>query len=85
MSCRRITGRVGKEPWRGFCQGTEVTLTFDESLYVGSGAFLLGSVLNRFLPLYASINSFTQLAIRSVQREGDWKRWPPLAGLQEML
>jgi len=85
MSCRRITGRVGKEPWRGFCQGTEVTLTFDERLYVGTGAFLLGSVLNRFLPLYASINSFTQLAIRSQQREGEWKRWPPLAGLQEML
>ena len=85
MSCRRITGRVGKEPWRGFCQGTEVTLTFDESLYVGSGAFLLGSVLNRFLPLYTSINSFTQLQIRSVQREGVWKRWPPMAGLQEML
>lgn len=85
MSCRRITGRVGKEPWRGFCQGTEVTLTFDESLYVGSGAFLLGAVLNRFLPLYASINSFTQLSIRSQQREGEWKRWPPLAGLQEVL
>ena len=85
MSCRRITGRVGTEPWRGFCQGTEVTLTFDESMYVGSGAFLLGSVLNRFLPLYTSINSFTQLVIRSQQREGDWKRWPAMAGLQEMI
>jgi len=85
MSCRRVTRRVGKEPWRGFCQGTEVTLTFDESLYVGSGAFLLGSVLNRFLPLYASINSFTQVVIRSIQREDEWKRWPPLAGLQEVL
>jgi type VI secretion system protein ImpG len=85
MSTRRITGRVGKEPWRGFCQGTEVILTFDESMYVGSSAFLLGSVLNRFLPLYTSINSFTQLVIRSQQREGEWKRWPPMAGLQEML
>jgi len=85
MTCRRMTGRVGKEPWRGFCQGTEVTLTFDESMYVGSSAFLLGSVLNRFLPLYTSINSFTQLAIRSQQREGEWKRWPAMAGLQEML
>ena len=63
----------------------EVTLTFDETLYVGTGAFLLGSVLNRFLPLYASINSFTQLVIRSVQREGEWERWPPMAGLQEMV
>jgi type VI secretion system protein ImpG len=85
MSCRRVTGRVGKEPWRGFCQGTEITIVFDETMYVGSSAFLLGSVLNRFLPLYTSINSFTQLAIRSVQREGEWHRWPPMAGLQEML
>jgi type VI secretion system protein ImpG len=85
MSCRRTTRRVGQEPWRGFCQGTEVTITFDESLYVGNGAFLLGAVLNRFLPLYASINSFTQLIIRSEQREGEWKRWPALAGMQEVV
>lgn len=85
MACRRISRRVGNEPWRGFCQGTEVTLTFDEGNYVGSGAFLLGAVLNRFLPLYASLNSFTQLVIRSRQREGEWKRWPPLAGLQEVI
>ena len=85
MSCRRVTRRIGAEPWRGFCQGSEVTLTFDEGLYVGSGAFLLGAVLNRFLPLYASINSFTELVIQSVQREGIWKRWKPIAGLQEML
>ena len=85
MSCQRVTRRVGNEPWRGFCQGTEVTLVFDEGLYVGSGAFLLGSVLNRFLPLYASINSFTQLVIRSQQREGEWKRWGPRAGLQEII
>ena len=54
-------------------------------MYVGSSAFLLGSVLNRFLPLYTSINSFTQLVIRSQQREGEWKRWPAMAGLQEMI
>jgi type VI secretion system protein ImpG len=85
MQCRRISRRLGNEPWRGFCQGTEVTLTFDENLYVGSGAFLLGAVLNRFLALYASINSFTQLVIRSEQREGEWKRWAPIAGYQELL
>jgi type VI secretion system protein ImpG len=85
MECRRVSRRVGNEPWRGFCQGTEVTLTFDESLYVGSGAFLLGAVLNQFLSLYTSINSFTQLAIKSEQREGEWKRWAPLAGYQQLV
>ena len=85
MLCRRVTRRIGMDAWRGFCQGTEVTLTFDEGLYVGSGAFLMGAVLSRFLALYGSVNSFTQLVIKSEQREGEWKRWPPVAGTQELL
>lgn len=85
MSCRRVTQRMGTEAWRGFCQGTEVTLVLDEGLYVGSGAFLLGAVLSRFLALYGSVNSFVQLVLKSQQREGVWKRWPPLAGTQKMM
>jgi type VI secretion system protein ImpG len=52
---------------------------------VGTGAFLLGSVLSQFLALYAAINSFTQLVLKSEQREGEWKRLPPIAGYQELL
>jgi type VI secretion system protein ImpG len=85
MECRRVVRRVGSDAWRGFCQGTEVTLTFDENSYMGSGAFLLASVLQRFFSLYASVNSFSQLVIKSSQREGEWKRWPPLAGEQAVL
>jgi type VI secretion system protein ImpG len=85
MECRRVVRRVGADAWRGFCQGTEVTLTFDEHAYMGSGAFLLASVLQRFFALYASVNSFSQLVIRSLQREGEWKRWPPMAGEQAVL
>src|SRR5947207_9591987 len=43
MECRRVVRRVGSDAWRGFCQGTEVTLTFDEHAYAGCGAFLLAS------------------------------------------
>jgi type VI secretion system protein ImpG len=85
MALRKVMQRVGRDAWRGFCRGTEVTLTFDEESYVGGGAFLLASVLNRFLALYASVNSFTQLAIQSKQREGVWKRWPSMAGEQMVL
>ncbi len=85
MECRRVVRRVGSDAWRGFCQGAEVTLTFDESAYMGSGAFLLASVLQRFFALYASVNSFSQLVIKSLQREGEWKRWPPMAGEQAVL
>jgi type VI secretion system protein ImpG len=85
MDCRRVVRRVGADSWRGFCQGTEVTLTFDENAYMGSGAFLMASVLQRFFALYTSVNSFAQLVIRSTQREGEWKRWPPIAGEQPVL
>lgn len=85
MSLRPTVQRVGSQAWRGFCRGTEISLTFDENAYVGGGAFLLASVLNRFFALYASVNSFTQLVIESQQREGVWKRWPSMAGDQAVL
>jgi type VI secretion system protein ImpG len=85
MECRKVVRHVGQEAWRGFCRGTEVTLTFDEDMYVGCGALLLGAVLNRFLALYASVNSFTQLRIKSRQREGVWKQWPPTVGEKTVL
>ena len=85
LSCRKVVRRMGSEAWRGFCRGSEVTLVFDEDAYVGSSAFLLASVLNRFFALYASMNSFTQLVIQSHQRHGVWKRWPPMAGEQILL
>ncbi|MBW1766817.1 MAG: type VI secretion system baseplate subunit TssF [Deltaproteobacteria bacterium] len=85
MKCRKVIRRMGSDAWRGFCRGTEVTLVFDERLYVGNSALLLASVLNRFLSLYASVNSFTQLIIYSHQREGIWKKWNPIAGEQIIL
>ena len=69
MATRGTTLRTGNDAWRGFCAGTEVTLTFDESLYVGGGAFLFAAVLRHFLAMYASIDSFTQLVARRVNRE----------------
>jgi len=89
MQTKPMVTRVQHADWRGFCQGTQITLRFDESLYAGSGPFLLGAVLRHFFGLYASVNSFTQLVIHSLQRdsegEGEWKRWSPLAGYQQVI
>jgi type VI secretion system protein ImpG len=85
MSCRRVVRHLGPESWRGFCRGTEITLTFDEDYYEGSGAFLFATVLNSFFASYAAMNSFTQLVVRSKQREGIWKQWRPMAGEQIVL
>jgi type VI secretion system protein ImpG len=85
MTTSKVTRRVGDNAWRGFCRGTEVRLEFDQGSYVGGSAFLLGAVLNRFFALYASVNSFTELVIQSKQREGEWKRWPPMTGEKGIL
>lgn len=85
LSCSTVVRRIGSEAWRGFCRGTEVRLELDEDRFVGSHAFLLASVLNRFFGLYAAVNSFTQLVLTSRQRNGIWKTWPPLAGDRPVL
>ena len=81
VSGRRVAGRVGNSA----CLGVEVTVEFDESQFVGSGVLLLAAVLERFLGMYASINSFSQHVATSRQREGVLKRWPPRAGERTLL
>ncbi len=85
LTSRPVTRRIGTEAWRGFCRGLEVTLTMNEECYVGSSPIMFASVLNHFLALYASMNTFTQLKLCSHVREGVWKQWPPLAGERTLL
>ena len=75
--------RVISETGVAFCRGTDVTIEFDEDEYVGTGVFLLSSVLQRFLGLYSAVNSFSRLTART--RKGVIKQWPPLAGEQILL
>jgi len=85
VSTRRVVGRTGTAAASGFARGVEVTLEFDEQKYVGSGVFMFACVLERFLALYATINSFTQLIARTTQGERYFKKWPPRAGEHPML
>jgi type VI secretion system protein ImpG len=85
VSARRVVARPPSFPWNGFCRGMEVTLEFDEDKYAGTGVFLFASVLERFLALYGSLNSFTQLVATTRQRPDPVKRWPPRAGEQILL
>ncbi|HWG47022.1 MAG TPA: type VI secretion system baseplate subunit TssF [Gemmataceae bacterium] len=85
VSSRRVVGRTGSPTASGFCRGLEVTVEFDEEKYIGTGAFLFASVLERFLALYTSINSFTQMVAKIKQQEGYLKRWPPRSGEQQLL
>lgn len=86
MKTRAAITRLGSENWRGFCRGIEIILDYDLEYYAGNSAFLFASVLNYFFPLYASINSFTQLTARKKNEGGRiWKTWPPRSGNRQIL
>ena len=68
-----------------FARGTRVELELDEQNYVGGGVFLFASVIEHFLAQYASLNSFSQLVVRTRQRKEVLKEWPPRAGKKILL
>lgn len=68
-----------------FARGRSVEILFDEELFTGANVYLFASVIERFLGLYASLNSFCRLVARTKQREGILKTWPPRAGLRPLL
>lgn len=68
-----------------YVRGVETTVKLDEEQYVGGGLLLFTAVLERFLGLYASVNSFNQLVVSTKQREGIVKRWPPRMGEHILL
>jgi type VI secretion system protein ImpG len=80
VEARRVVRQTGSRIGTGFVRGIETTVEFDEEMFVGSGVFLFASVLERFLGLYVTLNSFNQLVARTKQREEVMKRWPPRAG-----
>ena len=66
-------------------RGLRTHLEMRESSYAGEGdMFLLASVLNVFLALYASVNSFHQLVVRGVEH-GEVYQWPTRIGQQPLL
>jgi type VI secretion system protein ImpG len=85
VQSRRVVGRVVGDIRGGFCRGIEVILHFDEDRFAGSGLFLFACVLERFLGLYASVNSFSKLIATTNKREGELRRWPPRAAETVLL
>jgi type VI secretion system protein ImpG len=83
LSARRALGRARARGRFGVCRGVAFTLDLEEQKYVGTGAFLFACVLERFLGLYAWVNSFSQLTART--RHGELKRWPPRAAEEQLL
>ena len=77
----RVSGEYGV----AFARGRRVEVELDEEQFPGGGAYLFASVLERFLALSASMNSFTQLVARSRQRRRAVGEWPPRAGWRTLV
>jgi len=84
IDSRPIVRRIRQRNGVGVARGIEITVTVDEKAFEGTGAFLLGAVLERFFAEYSGFNHFTQTVIRSVDR-GEIMRWPPRMGMRRPI
>jgi type VI secretion system protein ImpG len=77
---RPHVARLVSEQGISLARGLQIEMELDEDRFTGSGAFLFGAVLERFLGMAASLNSFTQLSITTPQRREGLHVWQPRSG-----
>lgn len=80
LTSKPALARVGGNLMHGFVRGTRIEITLNEDEFIGTGAYLFSSVLERFFGLYCAPNSFTQLHIHTTQRGADVFTWPARSG-----
>lgn len=80
VATRRTALRVTIDGLPALVQGTQVELELDSDRLRTNGGYLFACVLERFFGLYAHINSFVQLTLRTSDRPGEVRRWLPRAG-----
>ena len=81
---RPIVRRVQTTGPITFARGLEITVAFDEVAFEGTGAFLIGAVLEQFFAKQVSLNSFTETIIATLQRK-EIMRWPAQLGRRQIL
>ncbi|MCP1121201.1 type VI secretion system baseplate subunit TssF [Robbsia andropogonis] len=80
LRSRSIMRHVGRDGWRGFVRGSELTVVM-EPIDIGAGSVVLFcSVLRQFLRGYASVNHLIEVALETRNLKGSPKQWLALAG-----
>ncbi len=85
MQARKHVAIMQSEFGSVAARGMLVDMELDESHFPGGGAYLFGAVLDQFLGLYVSMNSFSQLRVRTPARKEALGSWQPRAGSQALL
>jgi type VI secretion system protein ImpG len=84
VSSRPVVRRIPVPGPISFGRGLEITLTCDDGAFEGTGAFLLGAVMQHFFARYVSVNSFTETVLRTLERN-EVARWPARLGKRPIL
>lgn len=84
VSSRPIVRWMRDEVLSTAVRGLEITVHCDEDFFEGSSAYVLVSVLERYLRKHVSINSFTETVLTTHKR-GEIARWRPEPGLGRMI
>jgi type VI secretion system protein ImpG len=85
VQSERHFARVVSNTEIGFVRGTRVKMLLDEEQFVGNGVYLFASVMEYFLGLYCTLNSFSQLVVSTRQRKEVLREWPPRAGRKVLM
>jgi type VI secretion system protein ImpG len=84
VAIRPVVRRMRGPGPLAFGRGLELTVTVDEIAFEGNAAFLMGAMLERYFARHVSMNSFTELVLRSDTR-GEISRWMPQPGARPTL
>lgn len=85
ITARSGTARVPGARAGAFCRGLDVTLEFDQRSWQVGGLYLMAAVLDRFLALHATVNSFVRTRAVLRGRPGNVAAWPARAGSHTLL
>ena len=73
--------RVARQSWYGFVNGTNIEINFDDNLY--NKGLPLSMVISKFLSCYTTINTFTDVCVRS--QNGILRKWETQFGNKNYL
>ncbi len=85
IATRPATARAPAGGHIAFVGGTEITLEFEDRRLSGSGAFLLGALLDRVFASMAAINSFSRTRLILKGDKEVWQQWPSRTGTRTLI
>jgi type VI secretion system protein ImpG len=85
VSARPGSARVPGVRAGAFCRGVDITLEFDAGVWHSAGLYLMAAVLDRFLGLHATVNSFARTTVVLRGRPGRAAAWPARAGMRVLV